>query len=217
MKFFLDTAHVEDIREGVALGLCDGVTTNPSLLAKEKGDPRDVVREITKICEGPISAEVVSLDSEGMVREGLEWRKVASNIVVKIPMTTEGLKAIRILASQEIPTNCTLIFTPIQALMAAKAGASMISPFVGRLDDISPESGMQVIAQIKEIFENYQIETEILVASIRSPQHVLESARIGADIATMPPAVLKSLAKHPLTDKGIELFLADWEKVKSRA
>jgi transaldolase len=217
MKFFLDTAHVEDIREGVALGLCDGVTTNPSLLAKEKGDPRDVVREITKICEGPISAEVVSLDSEGMVREGLEWRKVASNIVVKIPMTTEGLKAIRILASQEIPTNCTLIFTPIQALMAAKAGASMISPFVGRLDYISPESGMQVIAQIKEIFENYQIETEILVASIRSPQHVLESARIGADIATMPPAVLKSLAKHPLTDKGIELFLADWEKVKSRA
>jgi transaldolase len=216
MKFFLDTAHVEDIREGVALGLCDGVTTNPSLLAKEKGDPRDVVREITKICEGPISAEVVSLDSEGMVREGLEWRKVASNIVVKIPMTTEGLKAIRILSSQDIPTNCTLVFTPVQALMAAKAGASMVSPFVGRLDDIQAESGMQVIAQIKEIFENYDLATEILVASIRSPQHVLESARIGADIATMPPSVLKSLAKHPLTDKGIELFLADWEKVKNR-
>jgi transaldolase len=216
MKFFLDTAHVEDIREGVALGLCDGVTTNPSLLAKEKGDPRDVVREITKICDGPISAEVVSLDSEGMVREGLEWRKVASNIVVKIPMTTEGLKAIRILSSQDIPTNCTLVFTPVQALMAAKAGASMVSPFVGRLDDIQAESGMQVIAQIKEIFENYDLATEILVASIRSPQHVLESARIGADIATMPPAVLKSLAKHPLTDKGIELFLADWEKVKNR-
>ncbi len=216
MKFFLDTAHVPDIREGVALGLCDGVTTNPSLLAKEKGDPRDVVREITKICDGPISAEVVSLDSEGMVREGLEWRKVASNIVVKIPMTTEGLKAIRILSSQEIPTNCTLIFTPIQALMAAKAGASMISPFVGRLDDIQPESGMAVIAQIKEIFENYDIPTEILVASIRSPLHVLESARIGADIATMPPGVLFALAKHPLTDKGIEQFLADWEKVKNR-
>ena len=216
MKFFLDTAHVPDIREGVALGLCDGVTTNPSLLAKEKGDPRDVVREITKICEGPISAEVVSLDSEGMVREGLEWRKVASNIVVKIPMTVEGLKAIRILSSQDIPTNCTLVFTPIQALMAAKAGASMISPFVGRLDDIQAESGMAVIAQIKEIFENYDIATEILVASIRSPQHVLESARIGADIATMPPAVLFALAKHPLTDKGIEQFLADWQKVKNR-
>ena len=216
MKFFLDTAHVPDIREGVALGLCDGVTTNPSLLAKEKGDPRDVVREITKICDGPISAEVVSLDSEGMVREGLEWRKVASNIVVKIPMTTEGLKAIRILSGQDIPTNCTLVFTHIQALMAAKAGASMISPFVGRLDDISPDSGMQVIAQIKEIFENYDIGTEILVASIRNPMHVLESARIGADIATMPPAVLFALAKHPLTDKGIEQFLADWEKVKNR-
>ena len=216
MKFFLDTAHVPDSREGVSLGLCDGVTTNPSLLAKEKGDPRDVVREITKICDGPISAEVVSLDSEGMVREGLEWRKVASNIVVKIPMTVEGLKAIRILASQEIPTNCTLVFTPIQALMAAKAGASMISPFVGRLDDIQPESGMQVIAQIREIFENYDIATEIIVASIRSPLHVLESARLGADIATIPPAVLFGLAKHPLTDKGIEQFLADWEKVKNR-
>jgi transaldolase len=151
-----------------------------------------------------------------MVREGLEWRKVASNIVVKIPMTVEGLKAIRILSSQDIPTNCTLVFSPIQALMAAKAGASMISPFVGRLDDITPDSGMQVIAQIKEIFENYDIATEILVASIRNPMHVLESARIGADIATMPPAVLFALAKHPLTDKGIEQFLADWEKVKNR-
>ena len=217
MKFFLDTAHVDDIRTGVEMGLCDGVTTNPSLLSKEPGDPREVVRQITKICDGPISAEVISLDSEGMVREGLEWRKVASNIVVKIPMTTEGLKAIRILSSQDVPTNCTLIFTPIQALMAAKAGASMISPFVGRLDDIQPESGMQVIAQIAEIFENYDIATEILVASIRSPGHVLEAARLGADIATMPPAVLFSLAKHPLTDKGIELFLADWEKVKKRS
>ena len=216
MKFFLDTANVAEIREGVALGLCDGVTTNPSLLAKEKGDPRDVVREITKICDGPISAEVVSLDSEGMVREGLEWRKVAANIVVKIPMTTEGLKAIRVLSSQDIPTNCTLIFTPIQALMAAKAGASMISPFVGRLDDIQLDTGMQVIAQIVEIFENYEIATEVLVASIRNPGHVLESARLGADIATMPMAVLKGLAKHPLTDKGIEQFLADWEKVKPR-
>ena len=217
MKFFLDTASVKDIREGVALGLCDGVTTNPSLLSKEKGDPRDVVREITKICEGPISAEVVALDAEGMVREGLEWRKVASNIVVKIPMTTEGLKAIRILSSQNVPTNTTLVFTPIQALMAAKAGANYVSPFVGRLDDIQLESGMTVIAQIAEVFANYDIATEILVASIRNPQHVLEAARIGADIATMPPAVLFSLAKHPLTDKGIEQFLADWEKVKNRS
>jgi len=217
MKFFLDTASVADIREGVALGLCDGVTTNPSLLAKEKGDPREVVREITKVCDGPISAEVVALDSEGMVREGLEWRKVASNIVVKIPMTVEGLKAIRILASQDVPTNCTLVFSPIQAMMAAKAGASMVSPFVGRLDDITPDSGMAVVAQIKEIFENYDFATEILVASIRSPVHVLESARIGADIATMPPAVLFALAKHPLTDKGLEQFLADWKKVQSRS
>ena len=217
MKFFLDTASVKDIREGVALGLCDGVTTNPSLLSKEKGDPREVVREITKICEGPISAEVVALDAEGMVREGLEWRKVASNIVVKIPMTTEGLKAIRILSSQNVPTNTTLVFTPIQALMAAKAGASYVSPFVGRIDDIQLEAGMNVIAQIAEVFANYDIATEILVASIRNPQHVLEAARIGADIATMPPAVLFSLAKHPLTDKGIEMFLADWEKVKNRS
>jgi transaldolase len=216
MKFFLDTAHVPHIQEGTRLGLVDGITTNPSLLAKEKGDPRDVVREITKICDGPISAEVIALDSEGMVREGLEWRKVASNIVVKIPMTVEGLKAIRILSGQDVPTNCTLVFTPIQALMAAKAGASMISPFVGRLDDISPDSGMQVVAQIKEIFENYDVATEILVASIRNPMHVLEAARLGADIATMPPAVLFGLAKHPLTDKGIEQFLADWQKLKNR-
>src|SRR5262245_15339698 len=200
MKFFLDTASVKDIREGVALGLCDGVTTNPSLLSKEKGDPSEVIRQITKICDGPISAEVVSLESEGMVKEGLEWRKVASNIVVKIPMTTEGLKAIRILSSQDIPTNCTLVFTPIQAMMAAKAGASMVSPFVGRLDDIQAESGMKCIAQIVEIFQNYEFATEVLVASIRSPQHVLESALLGADIGTMPPKVLFELAKHPLTD-----------------
>jgi len=215
MKFFLDTASVSEIREGVALGLCDGVTTNPSLLAKEKGDPRDVVREITKICEGPISAEVVSLDSEGMVREGLEWVKVASNIVVKIPMTTEGLKAIRILSSQNIATNCTLIFTPIQALMAAKSGASMVSPFVGRLDDIQSD-GMDLIQQIVEIFDNYDIATELLVASVRHPIHVVQSARIGADICTMPLSVLQGLAKHPLTDLGIARFLADWEKVKNR-
>ncbi len=215
MKFFLDTAHVPHIREAAELGLLDGVTTNPSLLSKEAGEPREVVREIAKIVEGPISAEVVSLEAEGMVREGLEWAKVAANIVVKIPMTVDGLKAIRTLSKQDIKTNCTLIFSPMQALMAAKAGASMVSPFVGRLDDIQTP-GMELIQQILEIFSNYEVGTELLVASIRHPLHVLEAARMGADIATMPWAVFQSLSKHPLTDLGIERFLADWEKVKNR-
>ncbi len=215
MKFFLDTAHVPHIQEAAELGLLDGVTTNPSLLAKEQGEPREVVRQIAKICEGPISAEVVGLDAEGMVREGLEWAKVADNIVVKIPMCLEGLKAIRTLAEQQVETNCTLVFAPIQALMAAKAGASMVSPFVGRLDDIQVP-GMELIEQIVEIFANYEIGTEVLVASIRSPMHVVEAARMGADIATVPWAVFQGLAKHPLTDLGIERFLADWEKVKNR-
>ena len=215
MKFFLDTAHVPDIREATELGLCDGVTTNPSLLAKEDGDPKEVVRQIAKLVEGPISAEVVSLEAEGMVREGLEWAKLASNIVVKIPMCSEGLKAIRVLSAQDIQTNTTLIFSPLQALMAAKAGASMVSPFVGRLDDIQ-SNGMEIIEQIVHIFSNYGISTEVLVASIRSPMHALQSAQIGADIATMPWSVIQSLVKHPLTDIGIERFLADWEKVKER-
>jgi transaldolase len=215
MKFFLDTAHVPHIQEATELGLCDGVTTNPSLLSKEDGDPREIVREIAKICPGPISAEVVGLTSREMVREGLEWAKVASNIVVKIPMSTEGLKAIRILSGENIATNTTLVFSPIQALMAAKAGAAMVSPFVGRLDDIQID-GMALIGQIHEIFSNYEIETELLVASIRSPNHVVEAARIGADIATMPWSVLQSLTRHPLTDVGIERFLADWEKIKNR-
>jgi transaldolase len=215
MKFFLDTAHVPDIREAAALGLLDGVTTNPTLLSKEEGDPREIVREIAKICDGPISAEVVSLDAEGMVREGIEWSKVGSNIVVKIPMSTEGLKAIRVLADQNIASNCTLVFSPIQALMAAKAGASMVSPFVGRLDDIQ-HVGMEVIEQICHIFSNYEISTEVIVASIRNPTHVVDAARIGADIATIPWNVLQALAKHPLTDIGIERFLADWEKIKER-
>ena len=212
MKFFLDTAHIPHLREAAEAGLIDGVTTNPSLLAKEGGDPVEVVREICKIVEGPISAEVVSLDAPGMIREGLEWAKVADNIVVKIPMTLEGLKAIRALSEQQIPTNCTLIFAPIQALMAAKAGASMVSPFVGRLDDIQ-QNGMELIEQIVRIFQNYELDTEVLVASIRHPQHVIESAQLGADIATMPWNVLQSLAKHPLTDAGIEKFLADWKKM----
>jgi transaldolase len=215
MKFFLDTAHVPHLREAAEAGLIDGVTTNPSLLAKESGDPVDVIRDIAKIVEGPISAEVVSLETEGMIREGLQWRKIADNIVVKIPMTLPGLKAIRALSQQGVPTNCTLVFSPIQALMAAKAGATMVSPFVGRLDDIQ-ESGMELVAQIVEIYQNYEFETEVLVASIRHPLHVVEAARLGADIATMPWNVLQGLAKHPLTDKGLELFLADWEKIKKR-
>jgi transaldolase len=215
MKFFLDTAHVPHLREASEAGLIDGVTTNPSLLAKESGDPVDVVREIAKIVDGPISAEVVSLETEGMIREGLNWRKIADNIVVKIPMTLAGLKAIRALSQQGVPTNCTLVFSPIQALMAAKAGATMVSPFVGRLDDIQ-ESGMELVSQIVEIYQNYDFETEVLVASIRHPLHVVEAARIGADIATMPWNVLQGLAKHPLTDKGLEQFLADWEKIKKR-
>ncbi len=215
MKFFLDTAHVPDIREASKLGLVDGITTNPSLLSKEQGDPRELVREICKIVEGPVSAEVVSLDAEAMVCEGLEWSKVASNVVVKIPMCLEGLKAIRALHGHGIATNCTLVFTPIQALMAAKSGASMVSPFVGRLDDIQAP-GMELIEQIVEIFQNYELATEVLVASVRHPLHVVEAARIGADICTMPWNVLQTLAKHPLTDIGIERFLADWEKVKNR-
>ncbi|MEE9280037.1 MAG: fructose-6-phosphate aldolase [Myxococcota bacterium] len=216
MKFFLDTAHVPHIREAAALGLLDGVTTNPTLLSKEEGDPREIVREITKICEGPISAEVVSLDAEAMTSEGLEWTKVASNIVVKIPMSTEGLKAIRLLADQSIATNCTLIFSPIQALMAAKAGAAMVSPFVGRLDDVFQHSGMELVEQICQIFSNYEIATEVVVASIRNSTHVVEAARIGADIATVPWQLLQDLTKHQLTDLGIERFLADWEKIKER-
>jgi transaldolase len=213
MKFFLDTAHVPHLREASEAGLIDGVTTNPSLLAKEKGEPREIVREIAKIVEGPISVEVVSLVAEEMVREGLQWRSVADNIVVKIPMTLEGLKAIRALSQQGVPTNCTLIFSAMQALMAAKAGATMVSPFVGRLDDIQ-YPGMELIQQIVEIFGNYTIETEVLVASVRGPMHAVEAARLGADIATMPWSVLQSLALHPLTDIGIKKFLEDWEKAR---
>ncbi len=215
MKFFLDTAHVPHLREAAQAGLIDGVTTNPSLLAKESGEPGEIVREIAKIVSGPISVEVTGTSTEEMVREGLEWRKVADNIVVKIPMTLPGLKAIRALSEQSVPTNCTLIFNPMQAVMAAKAGASMISPFVGRLDDIQA-NGMELIAQIVEIFSNYDFETEVLVASVRGPLHAVEAARIGADIATMPWSVLQSLAQHPLTDIGIERFLADWEKARGR-
>jgi transaldolase len=216
MKFFIDTANVEEIREAVSYGLLDGVTTNPTLLSKESGHPRAILQEITKLVEGPVSAEVTALDAEGMISEGLELRKIADNIVVKVPMTLAGMKAIRTFSEQGVPTNCTLIFNAVQALMAAKAGATFASPFVGRLDDISSD-GMELIEQIVAIYRNYGFETEVLVASVRHPIHVVQAALLGADVVTLPASVLRQLAKHPLTDSGLERFLADWEKVKNRS
>jgi transaldolase len=213
MKFFIDTANVDEIREAHAMGMADGVTTNPSLIAKEGRVFEEVIREICEIVDGPISAEVISLEAEGMVKEARELAKIHPNVVIKVPMTVDGLKATRQLAAENIKTNVTLIFSPLQALMAAKAGASYVSPFVGRLDDLSSD-GMLLVEQIAEIFANYAFETEIIVASIRNPLHVLDSALAGADIATIPFNVLSKLAAHPLTDKGIKAFMADWEKTK---
>jgi transaldolase len=212
MKFFIDTADVKEIREAHALGVLDGVTTNPSLVAKTGRSFREVIEEITGIVDGPISAEVVALDHDGMVREAEELAKIHPNIVIKVPMTPEGLKATKTLHAKGIKVNVTLIFTPNQALLAAKAGASYVSPFVGRLDDIS-QDGMGIVEEIRTIFDNYGFETEIIVASIRNPLHVLRSALIGADVATIPYSVITQLCKHPLTDIGIERFLKDWEKV----
>ena len=213
MKFFIDTANVEEIKEAHAMGMVDGVTTNPSLIAKEGRVFEDVIKEICEIVDGPISAEVISLEAEGMVSEARELAKIHPNVVIKVPMTVDGLKATRQLSSENIKTNVTLIFSPLQALMAAKAGATYVSPFVGRIDDLS-QDGMQLIEQIAEIFANYAYDTEIIVASVRNPLHVLDSALAGADIATIPFSVLSKLAAHPLTDKGIKSFLADWDKAK---
>lgn len=215
MKFFIDTANIKEIKEAASIGVLDGVTTNPTLISREQGKPEAILREICQIVDGPISAEVVSLDWEGMVREGKELAKIHKNIVVKVPITKDGLKAVKALAGEGIRTNVTLVFTPIQALLAARAGASFISPFVGRLDDITTP-GMESVSQIVQIFQNYDIKTEIIVASIRNPLHVLDAALMGADIATIPFKVIEQLTKHPLTDKGIENFLKDWEKVKNR-
>lgn len=212
MKFFIDTADVQEIREAHTLGLVDGVTTNPSLIAKSGRKFKDVIKEITAIVDGPISAEVIALDAEGMVKEAKELVKIHKNIVIKVPMTPEGLKATKQLSAKGIKTNVTLIFTPMQALLAAKAGATYVSPFVGRLDDIS-QDGMGIVEEIRTIFDNYGYTTEIIVASVRNPIHVLNSALIGADIATIPFSVMIQLAKHPLTDAGIAKFLEDWEKV----
>ncbi|MFP4572206.1 MAG: fructose-6-phosphate aldolase [Desulfobacterales bacterium] len=213
MKFFIDTANVDEIREANQMGMVDGVTTNPSLIAKEGRDFKEIINEICKIVDGPINAEAVSLDAEGMVAEARDLAKIHKNIVVKIPMTIEGMKAVRTLAAEGIHTNVTLVFSPLQALMAAKAGASYASPFVGRLDDLAQE-GMDLVEQIVSIYDNYGYQTEVIVASIRNPLHVLESALMGADIATIPFSVLNKLAAHPLTDKGIQAFLEDWKKAK---
>ncbi len=213
MKFFIDTANVEEIKKAWELGVIDGVTTNPSLLAKEGKEPVSLLKEICQIVDGPVSAEAVSLKHEDMLKEAFQLSKIAPNIVIKIPMTEDGLKTVRKLSQEGIKTNVTLVFSPTQALLAAKAGATYVSPFVGRLDDIS-HFGMELVEDIQIIFKNYDFDTEVIVASIRNPIHVLEAARIGADIATIPYLVIKQLIKHPLTDIGIEKFLKDWEKLK---
>ena len=239
MKFFLDTASLKDISWAAQAGLIDGITTNPSLLSKQAGDldPRDVLKEICSLVDGPVSAEVVAVDTDGMVTEGKELAKIAENIVVKIPMIEAGMVAVRRLAADGIRTNVTLCFSSVQCLIAAKAGASYVSPFIGRLDDVGQE-GMDVIreartifvdhfardidrgvvvVEARTIFDNYNIETEILAASIRHPRHVVEAAMIGADVATLPPDVLKKLLMHPLTDRGLDQFLADWNNLVARA
>lgn len=212
MKIFIDTADVQEIREANDMGILDGVTTNPSLVAKSGRKFRDVLEEIVKIVDGPISAEVVSVDREGMMKEAREYAKIHSNITIKLPMTVEGLKALKICVEENIQTNVTLVFNANQALLVGKVGATFVSPFIGRLDDIS-QIGMDLIRQIRTIYDNYGIKTQILAASIRNPIHFLEAALIGADVATVPMGVIKQLTQHPLTDLGLERFLKDWEKV----
>ena len=218
MKFFIDTANLEEIKEAKELGLIDGVTTNPTLVAKEgcsnREDFKKLVYQICEVVQGPVSAEVVSIDVNGMVKEARELAEIHQHVVVKIPMITDGLKATRQLAEAGIKINVTLVFSPLQALLAAKAGATYVSPFVGRLDDIS-QIGMELVAQILEIYQNYIFETEVLVASIRNPLHVLEAAQMGADVATIPFKVISQLARHPLTDIGMKQFLDDWKRVDS--
>ncbi len=216
MKIFLDTANLESIRKFNDMGLLDGITTNPSLMSKESGNPKDAMKEIAKIIKGDVSLEVVSTEYSGMIEEGKRLREYGDNVVVKVPMTPDGLKACKLLSSEGIPVNVTLIFSPNQALLAAKSGAKYGSPFIGRLDDIGKD-GMNIIKDIKEIFENYPEfeKTKILVASIRHPIHVVDAAKIGADVVTLPPAVLEKMIHHPLTKIGLKNFLADWEKLKA--
>lgn len=211
MKIFIDTANINEIKEANSLGVISGVTTNPSLVAKEGKDLKGTIKEIASIIEGPISAEVIALDSEGMIREGEKLANIHKNIVVKIPMTEEGLKATKVLSSKGIKTNVTLIFSATQALLASRAGATYVSPFVGRLDDIG-QNGLNLINDIVTIFKNNNVNTEIIVASVRNPIHVVESAKMGANIATIPLKVIKDMIKHPLTDKGIKSFMNDWNE-----
>ena len=214
MKIFLDTANLESIKMYNDMGLLDGITTNPSLLAKEGGDPHKTMEEIVQIIKGDVSLEVVATDYDGMIEEGRRLRKYGENVVVKCPMTAEGLKACKTLTAEGIPVNITLVFSPNQAILAAKAGAKYVSPFIGRLDDVG-EDGMHLIKQIKQIFSNYNFGTQILVASIRHPIHIVDAATIGADVVTLPPAVLAKMLKHQLTDIGLKNFLADWEKLRA--
>lgn len=212
MKFFIDTADINEIKAALEIGIIDGVTTNPSLIAKTGKDFKTVVDEICAVVDGPISVEAISMDAEGLIKEARELSKINKNIVVKIPMTEEGLKAVKKVSQEGIHTNVTLVFSPTQAILAAKAGATYISPFVGRLDDIS-HIGMEIVEQIVNIYDNYDFSTEVIVASIRNPLHVVDAALMGADVATIPFGVIKQLVKHPLTDIGIERFLSDWKKV----
>lgn len=215
MKFFIDTANINEIKEAAALGILDGVTTNPSLVAKEGKDFRKLLDEILAVVNGPVSAEVISTDYEGILKEAHELAKLHHNIVIKVPLIKEGLKAVRTLSLENIKTNVTLCFSPSQALLAAKAGATYISPFVGRLDDISHD-GMELISQIVQIYKNYNYKTEVLVASIRHPLHLVEAALMGADVCTMPFSVIDRLFNHPLTDLGLEKFLSDWKKSQNK-
>ena len=215
MKIFIDTANVTEIKEAWSMGVVDGVTTNPSLISRENREPVELLKEICRVAKGPVSAEVVALEAEGMVKEAKALSAIAKNIVVKIPMTEEGLKAVKNLSALGIKTNVTLVFSATQALLAAKAGATYISPFVGRLDDIS-QDGMDLIADIMTILENYMFEAQLIVASIRNPMHVVESARLGAHVATIPFSVIKQLTRHPLTDLGMAKFLKDWQKVPQK-
>lgn len=216
MKIFLDTANLESIRKFNDMGLLDGITTNPSLMSKEGGNPKDIMEEITKIIKGDVSLEVVSTEYSGMIEEGKRLRQYGKNVVVKVPMTPDGLKACKHLTSEGIPVNVTLIFSPNQALLAAKSGAKYVSPFIGRLDDIGKD-GMNLIRDIKKIFDNYKddFKTQILVASIRHPIHVIDAAKIGAHVVTLPPVVLDKMLQHPLTDIGLDNFLSDWKKLKT--
>lgn len=213
MKIFLDTANIDSIKKFVDLGIVDGITTNPSLLLKENKDPIDAMKRIVKLVDGPVSLEVVATEYDNIMEESLKLANYGENVVVKIPMTSVGLKAINSLSKKSIKTNVTLIFSANQALLAAKAGATYVSPFIGRLDDIGHD-GLTIISDIVQIFSNYDIITQVLVASIRHPIHVIESAKLGADVVTLPPEILQKMIHHPLTDKGLDIFLADWEKLK---